>query len=226
MESFEKIHDHPLIDEIVIVDDFSDMDKFNELYRLIYYGDYKAKHKDLDSWKIKLFRNEENLGMSRNKLEAISKAKNEWCILFDSDNIVYPEYLNSLKDEFFTNKKIIFHPEFAEPEHSYKKYIGQVIAKHNAKNYLHQREFKCLLNTGNYIVNRDEYLRVYKYDPSVRESDAIYFNTLWLEAGNGFFVVPGMVYHHRKHKDSGWIKGDHEYNLKQAAELQKKIKNL
>jgi len=226
MEVFEKVHDHPLIDEIVIVDDASDFDKYNELYQLIYFGDYKAKHKDLDSWKIKLFRNEKNLGMSRNKREAVSKAKNEWVILFDSDNILYPEYLDALAHCEFDNNKTIYHPSLAEPEHDYSQFNGMVIDKTNAKEYLKEREFRVMMNSCNYIVNRDEYLKVYKYDETIKESDTIYFNTLWLQAGNAFYVVPGMKYHHRKHSGSGWLNGDHRYNMNKAAELQDKIKNL
>src|SRR6188768_255025 len=74
LEVFEKIYDHPLIDEIVIVDDASEWDTYCKLSELLY-------HKE----KVKLFRNEKNLGMSRNKAEAVSKAKNDWVILFDSD---------------------------------------------------------------------------------------------------------------------------------------------
>jgi len=226
MEVFEKVHDHPLIDEIVIVDDCSDMDKYNELYQLIYFGDYKAKHKDLDSWKIKLFRNEENLGMSLNKMTAVSKAKNEWVILFDSDNILYPEYLDSIVDNLCLGKKFIYHPSFAEPDFNFKKYNGFFIDKTNAKNFLDDGLYRVFLNTCNYVVNKDEYLRVYKYDESIKESDTIYFNTLWLEAGNAFYVVPGMKYHHRKHSGSGWLNGCHAYNMKKANELQEKIRLL
>jgi len=226
LEVFEKVHDHPLIDEIVIVDDASDFDKYNELYQLIYFGDYKAKHKDLDSWKIKLFRNEKNLGMSRNKAEAVSKAKNEWVILFDSDNILYPEYLDAIVDNLCLGSKVIYHPDFAEPEHDYSGYDGFIISSENAKHLLKDREFRCLLNNSNYIVNRDEYLRVYKYNPEIKEADTIWMNTQWLKAGNAFYVVPGMRYHHRKWDGSGWLNGDRNKNMKDANNLQEEIKNL
>ncbi len=228
MEVFEKVYDHPVIDEIVIVDDASDPKYSDELGEML--SKHPAKHK------IQQYRNLYNLGMSRNKAEAVSKAKNEWCILFDSDNILYPEYLDAaqkamvLSDEdikagFSLSETTIFHPSFAEPEHDYSE-LPININSYNAKDYLGERDFRCMLNNCNYIVNRDEYLRVYKYDESIKESDTIYFNTLWLEAGNGFYIVPGMKYHHRKHSGSGWINGDHRYNMNKAAELQEKIKNL
>lgn len=212
-ESYSKVIDHPLISEVVIVDDCSEMSIWNDLKKNCIHP------------KIRLYRNEENLNMSRNKREAISKASNDWAIILDSDNILYPEYLDSLIINML-NPNLIFHPDFAEPEHDYTYWSGTGITKGNARRFLDKPEFRCLLNNCNYVVNRDEYLRVYKYDETIKESDTIYFNTLWLEAGNGFYVVPGMKYHHRKHSGSGWLNGDHKYNMNKAAELQEKIKNL
>ncbi len=216
MEVFEKVYDHPLIDEIVICDDYSIDANYERLLELWYLHPAKDK--------IKIFRNEKNLNMSRNKARAISHANNEWAIIFDSDNILYPEYLDAIELDY--KESIILCPALAEPEHDFSKYELILIDKNSAKDYLHEREFRVMLNTCNYVVNRDEYLRVYKYDETIKESDTIYFNTLWLEAGNGFYVVPGMRYHHRKHSGSGWLNGDHRYNMNKAAELQEKIKNL
>jgi len=225
MEVFEKVYDHPLIDEIVIVDDASDMDKYNELYRLIYYGDYKEKYKDLDSWKIKLFRNEENLGMSRNKREAVSKAKNEWVALIDSDNELYQAYLDAIAKENL-NPLIIYCPEKAEPDHDFTTLPNRVIDKQNAKDFLRQVEFRVFLNTSNYVVNRDEYLKVYKYNPDIQEADTIWMNTQWLKAGNAFYIVPSMRYHHRKWDGSGWLNGDRNKNMKDANNLEKEIASM
>jgi glycosyltransferase involved in cell wall biosynthesis len=218
IEAFEKVYDHPLIDEIVICDDCSTDENYTQLLELWYLHPAKDK--------IKIFRNEKNLNMSRNKAKAISHAKNDWVAIIDSDNILPVEYFDSLTEFWYMNKHLILHPDFAEPEHDYRQWDEEIITSINAKDFLHEREFRCLLNSCNYIVNRDEYLRVYKYDPSIKESDTIYFNTLWLESGNGFYVVPGMKYHHRKHSGSGWLNGDHKYNMNKAAELQEKIKNL
>lgn len=220
-ESYSKVIDHPLISEVVIVDDCSEISIWNDLKNNCIHP------------KIKLFRNEKNLGMSLNKKEAISKASNEWAIILDSDNILYPEYLDALEKTWLSDENrahygedVILHPSFAEPEHDYRQWDGVLIDKGNAKNFLHKAEFRCLLNNSNYVVNRDEYLRVYKYDETIKESDTIYFNTLWLEAGNAFYVVPGMKYHHRKHSGSGWLNGCHAYNMKKAEELQNKIRNM
>jgi glycosyltransferase involved in cell wall biosynthesis len=212
LEVFEKVYDHPLIDEIVIRDDGSPKEIYDSLVQKIY---------DKFDWygRIRIYRNQENLGMSRNKAEVIKDAKNEWVALIDSDNELYPAKEN-------LNPLIIYCPEKAEPDHDFTTLPNRVIDKQNAKDFLRQVEFRVFLNTCNYVVNRDEYLKTYEYDETIKESDTIYFNTRWLSAGNAFYVVPGMRYHHRKWDGSGWLNGDHRYNMNKASELQEKIKNL
>ncbi len=234
LEAFRNIYHNPIIDEIVIVDDASTDENYKILEMLV-----TGFQRNEWLFKIKLFRNENNLGMSRNKREAVSKAKNEWVILFDSDNILYPEYLDSLWNELHTETKtrcgtihgfsfennVIYHPQVAEPDYDFSN-LPSFIDSQNAKYLLHLKEFRVFANTCNYIVNRDEYLRVYEYDSSIQESDTIHFAHLWLKAGDGFKIIPGMKYFHRRHEGSGWLNGDHRYNMNKAAELQEKIKNL
>jgi len=225
LEVFQKVYDNPIIDEIVIVDDHSDSEHFRRLTDLLF-----IRRQTGSAGKIKLFRNEKNLGMSLNKAEAISKASNEWVIIFDSDNELYPEYLDAIAfvfnglDEKLLSR-IIFCPEMAEPDYDFSD-LPKFINSDNAKRLLDFKMFRILLNTCNYLVNRDEYLRVYRYDETIQESDTIHFNYLWLCAGNSFKIVPTMNYFHRRHDGSGWLNGDHKYNMNKAAELQEKIKNL
>ncbi len=217
IDSFSKVYNHPLVDEIVIVDDASESKYADPLERMLF------KHPARE--KMKLFRNLWNLGMSRNKAEAISKCKNDWVVILDSDNILYPEYLDAIAKENL-NPLIIYCPEKAEPDHDFTTLPNRVIDKQNAKDFLRQVEFRVFLNTSNYLVNRDEYLRVYKYNPDIQEADTIWMNTNWLKAGNAFYIVPGMRYHHRKHDGSGWINGNHAKNMRDANNLQEEIRNL
>ncbi len=219
LEVFEKVYDNPIIDEIVISDDCSKEENTILLKAAI---DRFCIGKER---KIKFYCNAKNVGMSYNKKLAIERSKNEWVAIIDSDNILYPEYLDAMADLNFYPEHI-YCPSFAEPEHDFSKFDNCLFNYENAKQFLVDREFRVFLNTCNYVVNREEYLRIYKYDETIKESDTIYFNTLWLEAGNGFYVVPGMRYAHRKHSGSGWLNGDHRYNMNKAAELQEKIKNL
>src|SRR5688572_14514812 len=218
LESFSKVYDHPLIDEIVIVDDASDQMIYLDLaikintLNLICGGD-----------RFKIFRNRENLGMSRNKREAVSHAKNEWVIIFDSDNILYPEYLDNIPATL--NPEVIYMPTFAEPKFDYREYGSLVIDRINFKEYVGKKMFRCAMNTCNYVVNREKYLQVYEHNETVKESDTIWFNYLWFRAGYSFYFVPGMRYYHRLHEGSGWLKNKHE-NRQKAVEIQIKIKQL
>lgn len=225
IESFSKVFDHPFVSEIVIVDDCSTEDHWQDLRTLVH------RHPVWD--KIRLFRNKENLGMSRNKSEAVRRATYEWVILLDSDNVLYPEYLDAIQKEACTKgtnyglqEEIIYCPVKAEPDYDFSQWSAQFIGRKNAKDFLGVKEFRVLLNTCNYVVNRKRYLEVYEYDETIKESDTIYFNHLWLCSGGSFYVVPEMRYHHRRHSGSGWLNGDHTYNLKKADELQEKIKQL
>lgn len=223
IEVFSKVYDHPLVSEICIVDDASEESHWNRLLELI--DAHPA------SQKINVFRNEKNLGMSRNKAAAVSKAKNEWVVLFDSDNVLYPEYLDAFNGllnrmpEVEHHEHIIFCPSVAEPDYDFTN-LPCTINRINAKNLIQDKMFRILLNICNYIVHRDNYLSAYEYDETIKESDTIHFNHLWLKKGGVFWIVPNMKYYHRRHSGSGWLNGDHSYNLKKAAELQEKIKNL
>jgi hypothetical protein len=62
-----------------------------------------------------------------------------------------------------------------------------------------------LLNTNNYFVNRDEYLKVYQYNFEVRGADGIYNNFNWLKVGNAIYIVPDMEYEHRVHPGSEFL---------------------
>lgn len=216
MESFSKVIDHPLIDEIVIVDDRSTPENYRKLMGLI------QRHPAEE--KIKLTRNSENLGMSLNKKEAVSKAKNEWVVLLDSDNVIDETYVSSITEDIL-DPRTIYTPSFAKPDFDFREFEGMFINKHNAKDFLKNKMFRCFLNCCNYLVNREKYLEVYRYDPNIKEADTIHFNTLWLQAGYSFYFVPGMTYFHRKHEGSGWLQ-NHKQNIEDANRLQRIIEGL
>jgi hypothetical protein len=81
------------------------------------------------------------------------------------------------------------------------------------------------MNTCNYLVNREEYLKIYQHNPEMKGTDTIWFNYLWLKAGNSFYVVPGMEYYHRVWEGSGFL-ADCDYNMKRAKEVKELIKQL
>lgn len=219
LESFANVVDDKRIDEIIIMDDHSE-DK------------YWNKIKDLGAFnhKIKVTRQLFNRGMSENKRDAIACSKNQWVIIFDSDNIIRPDYLDAIElrtarhnGEMFLNN--IYCPSFAKPHFDYRKYENKNYSAIEVVKVLSEPEFSCLINTCNYVVHRDSYLSVWQENKEMKASDTIWFNYLWLKAGKSFFVVPGMHYYHRVHKDSGFIQ-DCDFNMKKAEEIKKLIRQL
>lgn len=214
LESFAGIIDDPRIDEILIMDDCS-QDK------------YWNKIKDLSKFnpKIKVVRQAANRGMSENKRDAVFNSKNEWVILADSDNKFSKHYVNALLKVKDGNLKshIIYCPSFAAPNFDYRKYEGNIYFKSSSFQLLLQEtEFSCLMNTCNYVVHRDTYVSAWEQNKEMIASDTIWFNYLWLKAGNAFFVVPGMEYEHRVHSGSGFIE-QIDYNMRKAEEVKKLI---
>lgn len=212
VDSFAQVLNDERISEIVIVDDHSDEIIYNNLAFLVNGID-----------KVKLFRNPKNLGCYHNKRMSVECASNQWVILFDSDNIIGVDYLDSLPLGVNTT---IYQPEFAKPHFNFVNYSSHLFTKDNVRNYLPQDTFKTMLNAMNFFVNRDEYLRV--FDTTKEEpwtADSIYFNYLWLKAGNSIYVTPGMQYEHRVHDGSHYKNNVHKtgnfYN-----EVVQKLKEL
>lgn len=218
LESFANVIDDHRIDEILIMDDCSE-----ELYW--------KKIKELPNFnpKIKVVRQLANRGMSVNKRDAIFHSKNEWVILFDSDNVIGKDYLDAFESGSswvfdHPTPNFIYCPSFAKPTFDYRKYQGRVFDTASKPN-LYDPSCNCLFNTCNYIVNRGEYLKVWEENKQMKGSDTIWFNYLWLKSGKIFTVVPNMHYFHRVHEGSGFMQ-DADYNMKKAEEIKKLIMNL
>lgn len=233
-ESYAQVIDDPRISEIIIVDDCSTEPGIKE------------KVNSLAGGKVKVYHQAQNRGMSRNKADAISYAANEWCIIFDSDNVIGKDYLDAFFtfavdgdafDEFSRIRpiqKFIFCPDFAKPEFNYRDFrcgnggIGMRSGIYAAREVAHEirnDSFNCLLNTCNYVVHRDNYLATYKFNPDHIASDTIWHNYNHLKNGGLFCVVPDMQYYHRVHKGSGFLQGV-DHNMKMQNEVRKMIMAL
>jgi glycosyltransferase involved in cell wall biosynthesis len=230
-ESYAQVIDDTRISEIIIVDDCSTEPGIKE------------KVNGLAGGKVKVYHQAQNRGMSRNKADAISYASNEWCIIFDSDNVIGKDYL----DAFFNyaggameiikeKERYIFCPDFAKPDFDYRAYRqggggsrhiyrAGIYGSSEARVEIKHDDFNCLLNTCNYIVHRDTYLKIYQFNPTHIASDTIWHNYNHLKAGGRFWIVPGMQYYHRVHKGSGFLQGV-DYNMRTQAEVRKMIMEL
>lgn len=230
IQSFEKVLNDDRIDDIVIMDDCStDLSYIN--LRNYFAGNLK----------VNIYTRNENVGMSRNKHDAIAHAKNKWCILFDSDNILDTDYLDAFyKDVTATDgrirfykddEKCIFCPDFAKPNFDYTKFSNRTNYPYGIYNAdrcakkIHDDQFNCLMNTCNYIVNRDFYLQTYKYNADHIASDTIWHNYNHLKAGGEFRIVQNMQYFHRVHAGSGF-RENIEYNMIKSEEVRLLIQQL
>lgn len=190
-ESFEKVKDNDNISEIIIVDDASSMEVYERIKE-------RAKEND----KIKLFRNDTNRDCHYNKMTAISLVSNEWCCLWDSDNVFDFSYLYSLFQNLRWDERTIYTPSFAEPTFSFEQFAGLLITKGNVSRWIDEPMFETMLNASNFFVNKKQYLKVWDGSVDPVTSDSIFFAYKWLEAGNKIQVVEGMRYFHRVHSGS------------------------
>jgi len=198
-DSFRHVLNDDRISEIVIVDDHSDERIYQNLVFMCNGID-----------KIKIYRNETNLGCYHNKRRAVELASNEWVILFDSDNELKKDYLDSI---YFPNDwqpHILYQPEWAKPHFDFRSFAGSIITKDNIKGYMRQKHFTTMLNAMNFFINRDEFLKIPHRKEETWTADSIYFNYLWIKAGNKIYVTPGMQYEHLVHNGSHYKNNVHK----------------
>lgn len=212
LQSFIRVADDSRIDEIVIMDDASEYSTYLAMI---------AGIEKLNNPKIKYFRQYLNVGMLRNKAAAIQHATNDYCIIFDSDNVLDKNYLDALHRVKWSPDMILM-PDFAKPHFDYRRFKAQIITRRNVKGFMKKQMFDCLMNTCNYFVHRETYLKVFEENESIKGTDTIWFNYLWLRSGKSFYVVPQMDYQHTVHDGSGWLK-DAEYNSTKGEEIKKMI---
>ena len=217
MEAFAKVLDNPFVSEVVIVDDCSDVEVYEDLARKI---------EGLD--KVVLYRNDENLGPFLNKAEAVWNCTSEWVIILDCDNIIDNDYINFAENIEKRNDTIycpavvrILRPEGGQWDFTL---LSGGVDKNTAKDFVDIRLFKILMNTGNYLINRKACLNTFvarMFSADLSELDTFYFNYLWIESGGLLSVTSGLTYIHRIHDDSYYLK-----NADLFLSIQKRLTNL
>ena len=197
LQTIRNVHDDPRIDEFVINDDGTE-----EAFKDFPTG-------PACSMKIKLMSNKKREGVFRNKYITVSKCRNESVCLWDSDNIFDVDYLDALEraGDFLENESTIRCPVKALPRFDFSQWENHIILKTTAKSYMDKPAFRVHMNTGNYVVPRETYLRILKshFDAGVQSPnccDVIWQNYHLLSAGMRMVFVPGMQYQHTDHPDS------------------------
>ncbi len=170
--------------------------------------------------KIRVIRLAENTGAYAAKHLAVSEARNEHVLLLDGDNFLLESTISNLvlesKSETeilcpnvqimnslnmngwdFWNFRFLGHKSFSFSD--LEKYLGDSAS---------EKRLAKFLNTGNFLVPRDPYLKTSIKSQGLAESsgsqDVMLFVLSWLLDGKTLRVVPGFHYFHRLHAQSFW----------------------
>lgn len=201
-----------VIDEIVICDENG-----NDYEKIINsYEEFKSTYLN-----CKIYKNDEILGVFRNKIKVCSLATNKYIALIDSDNFCDETYFITAKKYIFENEKkfsnhFILAPSFAKPRFNYKHFENSVVTKQNLKEYYHVHMFEVLLNTGNYIISNDIINKINYEDyrsvmHKVSACDVIFFNLLAFQQFEDFqlHIIKDFEYEHVVHDGSTYVNTIH-----------------
>lgn len=198
LECIDFVWDDPRIGEIVLSDDCSNDGSFEKL----------IKHFGPDHPKVRIYRNKSNVDCYYNKRQAVELATLPWVILFDDDNILNFDYLNTLWKLPEWDDNTVYCPEWAEPHFDYRKFAGISVDHKNVGSLATNGTFRTALNTCNYFVNRQSYLDVWDGNRNPHTSDSIFQIYNWLKNGKKLLIVPGLRYFHRVHAGSHFKKNN------------------
>ncbi len=190
LNSFIQVVDDERIQEVVIIDDASDIEIYK---RLELAASFHSK--------VKLFRNQINYGCYLNKRQAVALSSGEYLILWDSDNTMTKEYLDKIFEQEWKEDTILA-PDFAMPHFSYQAYSGITFDQHNIAQYIDKPMASTALNTCNFFVNRNRYLETFDASLEPVTCDSIYFNYCWLKDEGKIHILRGLQYPHLVHDKS------------------------
>lgn len=187
------------INDIVIYDDCSSVEQFEQMHLAV---------KDL-SPKISIHRGEKNFGPFKSKITAISKCKNNWAILLDSDNVLSRTYVDVLYQIPEWEPTVIYCPDYAKPYLDFRHLDGTKLDLKKLRQLLEEKSPKvdAFVNDGNFFVNVHNYLECSKdyTEISVKACDVLAFNYLWLRKGFTLYATKNLDYYHRVHTSNNWI---------------------
>ena len=184
--------------------------------------------------KLRLYKNNTQLGPFLNKLQACSHANNEWIVLMDSDNFADVDYFIAakayLESHIGDQKNIILAPSDASSNDKWPNlnfsHLSGFVYKHGTFAENKKREYQVkqtnlpstiLANTGNYVINKYLIDNV-NIQPELQNihlsptCDVVFFNTLLFEQLDlNMHVVPTMKYEHVVHDNSIYIQKHAQY---------------
>lgn len=219
IDSFVNVLADERIDEIILSDDVSDLAIYEKVQKFV-----------SGISKIKLYRNEENQDCYRNKMTSLTYAKNQYCILLDSDNKIGQDYIDKIYEIENWDNHVAYLPCWAMPHFDYRKYEGRTITKENATASMNDPTFTTMLNTANFFVNKDFYIKSWDGSVNPHTADSIFMNYQLLKNGGKLYVVPGLTYLHRVDDHSDEESGHYQKNCHKTgnfhSETEQKLKEL
>jgi len=202
---------NPYIDEIVISDEDGE-----DAQKIILHFPNEPK--------IKLYMNEKILGAFANKNRVVSLASNEWICLMDSDNYAPPSYFEAWMKYGEINGvsiKTIYMPMCStpQPNHHGFNYYDQRNIQFDREHILENNvdRISGLLNTGNYIFYKQNYLESNQFLTEYHEIgvkgglDVIFKSILLFLNNSRLVLVENMTYDHIVHDGSLFINSSHEF---------------
>lgn len=205
--------EHSAIGEIVIVNDGPA--GLAELTEML---------KDLP--KVNLFSNERRQGVFTNKVEAVARATGQWVITCDSDNVMDAGYIDRVV-AMERSDMTWYCASFARPQFDYRRLAGRWDID-TIRTFFNSLIAACAINTGNQVVHRPQFMRVFERFRGVRRfdlllpnylglpeesrqdeywhlvygaCDSILLNVEWLLAGGSLDFCEGLEYEHTVHTD-------------------------
>lgn len=215
-ECLEAASEHPMIDEIVVVNDAStDIDRLR---------DEISRTPKL----TKVVQNPVNLGVFGNKVTSVEESSGDWVVMCDSDNVMDESYFDRIA-EIQLRPNRLYGPSFGQPELDYRGLVGEwtteTILQLPNRPADDIRWFWCLANTGNWIVPRTQFLSRFRDIPRLRSdlwqpdyfsagsdrknphwryvydaADSFFINKVWWSSGGVLSIVEDLKYYHRMDK--------------------------
>jgi glycosyltransferase involved in cell wall biosynthesis len=191
---------HPAVVEVVIVDDGSSESEFKSLQEQVRLIDKKGR--------VKIHRREKNLGALLTKLECVERSASDWVLVLDSDNTAFRCYLDQLSSLKTPSDDTIYCANWAFPFFSFQELAGTEINFARACSLTRSGILRrvYIINDGNYLVPRKEYIRcISKIGPLKSDvADVMLVNYRWLSEGNKIAVLSRAAYMHRVEAGSFW----------------------
>lgn len=189
----------PRIAEIVVVDDGSPDDEFDQLCRRL--GPFRPR--------IRLARFTQNAGILATKVQAVGLCQQEWVLILDCDNTALPVYLNAFMKLESPDPGVIYASPYPFPMLDFRGSLPQPELDWKDMTHFSKSPDEwvgALWNDGNYFVHRETFTRVLKpwIPASVSASDVLFANYVWLSEGNRLHFLPETRYIHRIHDRSSW----------------------